>query len=554
MQENFIHSIVKQDVEEGLSHVQTRFPPEPNGYLHVGHIKAIHLNFSIAEEFGGACNLRMDDTNPEKETQEYIDAICEDISWLGYAWEGEVKYASNYFEQLYAYATTLIQKKLAYVDELSFDAIRKSRGTPTEKGTDSPWRNRPIEENERLFSEMRAGKHPEGKYVLRAKIDMASDNITMRDPLLYRIRFVEHPRTLDKWCVYPLYDFAHCLSDAIEGITHSLCTLEFENHRPLYNWIVEQCECATKPRQIEFAKLNISGTVMSKRKLNSLVKEGHVSGWDDPRLPTIVALRRRGYPVEGLRSFVESVGLTKHESVVDARKLDYFIRELLNSIAQRRMVVADPIELVLENVPDDFSDSFLVENNPESPDTGTRESHITKKLFIERSDFMIDPPKKFFRMRVGGMVRLKYAYCVTCTRYETDETGSVRRVFCDVDLETRGGDSKGKKVRGTLHWVSQDNCVDVVLNEFEPLFGDKDISTYDDLGKAVNKDSWNRRLGKAERSVASDDDSAGYQFLRLGYFKRDGTEKDGRPVFNRIVSLKDSWKKIQEKSQMPSDK
>ncbi len=550
MTDNFIRSIVQQDLENGLTHVQTRFPPEPNGYLHLGHVKAIHLNFSLAQEFNGACNLRMDDTNPEKEEQEYIDAICEDIRWLGYSWNDEIKYASDYFEQFHAYAVLLIKKGFAYVDALSFEEIRKTRGTPTEHGVESPWRNRAVEENLELFAQMRAGEHPEGSLVLRAKIDMKADNINLRDPLLYRIRYIEHPRTGNVWCIYPLYDFAHSLSDAIEQITHSLCTLEFENHRPLYDWIVEHCECPHKPRQIEFAKLHVSTMIMSKRRLNLLISEEIVSGWDDPRMPTLAGLRRRGYPSQALLAFVDSVGLTKTESLIDIRRMEHAIREHLNEAAQRRMVVFDPIELVITNLDDDFEDVFTVENNPERKDDGSRNISFSKQLYIERDDFMVDPPKKYFRLSPGASVRLKFAYCVNCHDYESDAQGQVTRVFCTVDPATRGGDSKGQKIRGTLHWVAKKTARVIHIHEYAPLFTEENPSVSDRFLESVNPDSLKIVHAFAEPAIYDEakDTSKYYQFLRKGYYRQDTVASKNILIFNSIVGLRDTWQKLNKPS------
>lgn len=548
MTDNFIRSIVRKDLAEASKRVHTRFPPEPNGYLHLGHVKAIYLNFSIAQEFDGLCNLRMDDTNPEKEEQGYIRAICDDIAWLGYSWEGGIRYASDYFETFYRFAEILIKKNLAYIDALSFEEIRATRGTPTSPGTESPWRNRSIEENLTLFSDMRKGNYAEGSLVLRAKIDMQSDNMNLRDPVLYRIRYAEHPRTGRQWCIYPLYDFAHSLSDAIEGITHSLCTLEFENHRLLYNWIIENCECKHKPRQIEFARLNVSTMIMSKRKLASLVERGIVAGWDDPRMPTLAGLRRRGYSPDVLLDFVDSVGLTKTESLIGVQKMEHTVREKLNTIAQRRMVVFDPIELLITNVADDFTDVFEVENNPEQVSDGTRQIRFSKNLYIERNDFMLDPPKKFFRLSVGNTVRLKFAYCVRCHDYECDEQGVVRRVLCTLDPETRGGDSRGQKVRGTLHWISQKDARSILIHNYSPLFTEEDPSKIENFIDSVDHDSLKSILAMAEPSLYEEDAEVLYQFLRKGYFKQDVKASQGELVFNSIVGLRDTWQKLSKKT------
>jgi len=550
--QDFIRAIVSDDVKAGkqAGRVATRFPPEPNGYLHIGHAKSICLNFGVAQEFGGTCNLRFDDTNPTKEDTEYVDSIMEDVRWLGFQWHDRPLYASDYFERLYEYAVHLIRNGLAYVDSLSADEIRTYRGTLTEPGQDSPYRNRSIEENLDLFARMRAGEFPDGSQVLRAKIDMASPNINLRDPVLYRIRRAHHHRTGDAWCIYPMYDFAHPPSDAIEHITHSLCTLEFEDHRPLYDWLIEHLPVQSQPRQIEFARLNLSYTVMSKRKLLELVEEGHVSGWDDPRMPTIVGMRRRGYTPEAIRTFCERIGVAKRENMVDVALLEHAVREDLNQRAPRVMGVLDPIRLVIENYPDGQIEEFEVANNPEDAAAGTRPVPFSGVLYIERDDFREDPPKKFFRLSPGREVRLRGAYFVTCTGVVKDPaTGEIVELRCTYDPETRGGASPdGRRVKATLHWVSAAHALTAEVRLYDRLFNTENPGAKGDYRSDLNPKSLevlaNCRL---EPSVANAAPGTRYQFERLGYFCVDPDSTPGHMVFNRTVSLKDSWAKIEKR-------
>jgi glutaminyl-tRNA synthetase len=546
---DFIREQVAEDLAAGRdgSRVATRFPPEPNGYLHIGHAKSICLNFGVAQEFGGTCNLRFDDTNPTKEDVEYVESIEEDVRWLGFEWAG-LHFASDYFEQLYEYAVHLIRHGLAYVDSQSADDMRRHRGTLTEPGKDSPDRTRSVEENLDLFARMRAGEFEDGAHVLRAKIDMASPNINMRDPVLYRIRRAHHHRTGDAWCIYPMYDFAHPPSDAIEKITHSLCTLEFEDHRPLYDWLIENLPVPAKPRQIEFARLNLSYTLMSKRKLLELVQEGHVSGWDDPRMPTIVGMRRRGYTPEAIRAFCERIGVAKRENTVDVAQLEHAVREDLNARAPRVLGVLRPLRVVLENYPDGQTEEVDVVNNPEDPSAGTRKVPFSRVLYIERDDFREDPPKKFFRLAPGREVRLRCAYFVTCTGVTKDPaTGEIIELRCTYDPATRGGDAPdGRKVKATLHWVSAAHAIDAEVRLYDRLFTAEEPGASGDYRADLNPASLEIvRDCKVERSLASAAPGARFQFERLGYFcvDRDGTPL--LPVFNRTVTLKDSWAKIE---------
>ena len=543
---HFIREIVRQDVDSGrVSEVVTRFPPEPNGYLHIGHAKSIALNFGMAAEFGGRCNLRLDDTNPVKEDDEYIDAIQEDLRWLGFEWAGDTLYASDYFEQLYAWAEHLIENGHAYVDDLDAEQIREHRGTLKEPGRDSPYRNRSVAENLDLFRRMRAGEFPNGAKTLRAKIDMASGNINLRDPVLYRVLHAHHPRTGDAWCIYPTYDFAHGQSDAIEGVTHSVCTLEFADHRPLYDWLIEHLPTPATPKQYEFARLNLTHTVLSKRKLMQLVQEGVVSGWDDPRMPTLRGLRRRGLPPAALREFAQRIGVARADSVVEYGFLEFCTRELLNRIALRRMAVLRPLKVVIENYPEGESERLDAINNPEDESAGTRQVPFSRELYIERDDFMEDPPKKFFRLGPGREVRLRYAYYVTCTDVIKDDAGEVVELRCTYDPATRGGDSPdGRKVRGTLHWVSAEHAVDAEVRRFAHLFADENPGAADDLLAAVNPASMTVIDAKIEPVLATDAVGAQVQFERLGYFCVDPDTTAARPVFNEIVPLKDTWKKV----------
>lgn len=548
---HFIRTIVEEDIASGKygGRVHTRFPPEPNGYLHIGHSKAILLNAGLAEDYGGKFNLRFDDTNPIKEEQEFIDAIIEDVHWLGADWEDRLLYASDYFEQLYEWAVQLIKDGKAYVDDLSADDIREYRGTLTEPGKNSPYRDRSVEENLDLFERMRAGEFPDGSRVLRAKIDMSSPNINMRDPVMYRILHAEHPRTGDRWCIYPLYDWAHGQSDSIEGITHSLCTLEFEDHRPLYDWFLDQLDIY-HPQQIEFARLNISYTLMSKRKLRVLVEEGIVDGWDDPRMPTLAAYRRRGYTPRAIRTFNEMIGVSKANSVVDVAMLEHAIRDDLNERAPRAFAVLEPLKVVLENYPEDKVEWFDVPNHPGDDSMGTRKLPFTRELYIEQEDFMEDPPRKFFRLSPGEEVRLYGAYYISCDEVIKDEDGNVVELRCHIDPESRGGSTPdGRRVKGTLHWVSAPHAIDAEVRLYETLFLEEDPAGHDDLHEILNPESLIVLQGaKLEPSLADAEVGNPYQFMRKGYFVVDN--KDSSPdnlVFNRTVSLRDTWAKIRKK-------
>ncbi len=548
---DFIRDIIVADRAAGRhgGQVHTRFPPEPNGYLHIGHAKAICLNFGVAEEFGGWCNLRMDDTNPTKEDIEYVESIEDDVRWLGFRWHDGVLFAADYFEQMYAYAEQLIQMGKAYVDDQTADEIRANRGTLTEPGVESRYRNRSVVENLDLFRRMRAGEFPDGSRVLRAKIDMASPNINMRDPTLYRIRHASHHRTGDAWRMYPMYDYAHPIEDAIEGITHSLCTLEFEDHRPFYDWVIEALQTRYRPQQIEFARLNLTYTVMSKRKLLQLVQEKHVSGWDDPRMPTISGLRRRGYTPESIRDFCERIGVAKKENVIDVALLEHCVREDLNRRAPRAMAVLKPLKVVLENYPADLVDKMDVVNNPEDPSAGTRKVPFSRVLHIEHDDFREDPPKKFFRLAPGREVRLRNAYLITCQEVVKDPaTGEIVELRCTYDPATRGGDAPdGRKVKATLHWVSAAHAIDGEVRLYDRLFSVADPSADDDEDwkRFLNPDSLQVLTAcKLEPSLATPA-AARYQFERLGYFAVDPDSKPGAPVFNRTVTLKDTWAKIE---------
>ena len=548
MSGNFIHSFIDEDIAEGGAYygkkVHTRFPPEPNGYLHIGHAKAIFVDFGTAEKYNGLCNLRMDDTNPTKEDVEYVDAIKEDIRWLGFDWGDRFYFASDYFEQMYDYAVELIKKGLAYVCELTGEQMREYRGdlsTPAK----SPYRDRPIEESLDLFKRMRAGEFEDGRMTLRAKIDLASGNFNMRDPVLYRINHMHHHRTGDKWCIYPMYDFAHPIEDAIEGITHSLCTLEFEAHRPLYDWVVDNISINVKPRQIEFARLGINNTVMSKRKLRALVEEGYVDGWDDPRMPTICGLRRRGYTPKAIRSFTDQIGVSKVNSIVEYGFLEHCLRDDLNETATRAMAVLDPVKLVITNYPEDKTEEFEVENHPNHPEMGTRTVSFSRELYIEATDFMEEPIKKYQRLYPGNEVRIKSAYIVKCTGCKKDENGKVVEVYAEYDPKTRGGNTPdGRKVRGTIHWVNARDCADAEIRLYDNLFtvpdpdtGDKNFLDYLNPDSLVVLDSC-----KVENRLKDAKPEERFQFMRQGYFCLDNKETD-RLVFNRSVSLKDSFKK-----------
>jgi glutaminyl-tRNA synthetase len=552
---DFIREIIRQDLLSNKyeGRVHTRFPPEPNGYLHIGHAKSICLNFSVADEFGGLCNLRFDDTNPIKEEPEYVESIKEDVRWLGFYWNDRLYYASDYFEQMYEYAVELIRKGKAYVCDLSADEIREYRGTLTEPGRESPFRIRTVEENLDLFERMRAGEFEDGSRTLRAKIDMSSGNLNMRDPVIYRILKAAHHMTGDKWCIYPMYDFAHCISDSIERITHSLCTLEFEDHRPLYDWFLDELD-VYHPQQIEFARLNLSHTVMSKRKLLKLVEEGYVSGWDDPRMPSISGLRRRGYTPESVRNFCERIGVAKRDSMVDTALLEYCVREHLNKVAPRVMAVLRPLKVIIDNYPEDRSEELDAVNNPEDPDMGTRRVPFSRILYIDRDDFREDPPKKWYRLAPGREVRLRYAYYITCVKAVKDErTGEVSELHCTYDPATRGGDSPdGRKVKGTLHWVSAPHALEAEVRLYSHLFikaAPEELSEGSDFKSDLNPESLQIiNACRVESSLAGAAPGTRYQFERNGYFCVDPDSSGSRLVFNRTVTLKDTWAKI-EKSQ-----
>jgi glutaminyl-tRNA synthetase len=551
---DFIREIIASDRAAGKhgGRVHTRFPPEPNGYLHIGHAKAICLNFGVALEFAGTCNLRMDDTNPTKEDIEYVESIEQDVAWLGFHWAGGTLYAADYFQQMYDYAEQLIRMGKAYVDDLTADQIREYRGTLTEPGRDSPYRSRPVEENLDLFRRMKAGEFPDGSRVLRARIDMASPNINMRDPTLYRIRHASHHRTGDAWSIYPMYDYAHPIEDALEGITHSLCTLEFEDHRPFYDWVIESLETPYRPQQIEFARLNLNYTVMSKRKLLQLVQERRVAGWDDPRMPTISGLRRRGYTAEAIRDFCERVGVAKKENTIDVALLEHCVREDLNKRAPRAMAVLKPLKVVLDNYPEGQVEQMDVVNNPEDPSAGTRQVPFSRELYIEHDDFRLDPPKKFFRLAPGREVRLRNAYLITCREAITDPaTGEVVELRCTYDAATRGGDAPdGRKVKATLHWVSAAHAVDGEVRLYDRLFSVPDPGADEgtDWLSTLNSDSLHvLEACKLEPSLAAAPSGTRFQFERLGYFVVDPDSTPVRPVFNRTVTLKDSWAKIEAK-------
>ena len=546
---NFIEEIVEEDIREGKhgGRVLTRFPPEPNGYLHIGHAKSICLNFGLANKYGGGTNLRFDDTNPVTEDTEYVESIKYDVRWLGFNWVNEL-YASDYFEQLYAFAVDLIKKGLAYVDDSSAEEIAAQKGTPTEPGTPSPYRDRSVEENLDLFERMRRGEFAEGSRVLRAKVDMASPNMHLRDPLMYRIKFAHHHRTGDKWCIYPMYDFAHGQSDSIETITHSICTLEFIPHRPLYDWFIEKLDIFPS-RQYEFARLNLTYTVMSKRKLLQLVNEKHVSGWNDPRMPTISGLRRRGYTPESIRNFCERIGVAKRENLIDVGLLEFFVREDLNKKALRRMVVLDPLKIVITNFPAGQTEICQSENNPEEPGTGFREVPFTRELYIEREDFMENPPKKYFRLAPGQQVRLKSAYIITCDEVVKDENGEVTEVHCSyVENSKSGQDTSGINVKGTLHWVSATHAAPVEVRLYDRLFKVEDPSSEEgDFKDYINPDSLEIITGYAEPALLSAQPGESFQFLRKGYFCADMESTPEKPVFNRTVTLRDTWAKTAAK-------
>ena len=539
---NFIQKIINDDNDSGKwnGRVQTRFPPEPNGYLHIGHAKSICLNFGIAEDNQGKCNLRFDDTNPLKEEDEYVRSIIEDVKWLGFDWKDRMYFASDYFDQMYEYALELIRSGNAYVCDLTGDEIRKNRGTLKDTGQESPFRSREIEENLDLFKKMKEGEFGDGTKTLRAKIDMSHPNLNMRDPVIYRILHSSHHRTGNKWCIYPMYDWAHGLEDSIEEITHSICTLEFEDHRPLYDWYLRQLD-VYHPQQIEFARLNLNFTIVSKRKLKQLVDEGVVDGWDDPRMPTISGLRRRGYTPESIRNFADQVGVTKRDSVIDVVRLENSLREELNRSADRVMGVLEPLKVVLTNYPKDKTEMLEAVNNPEDPDAGSREIPFSRVIYIEKNDFMEDPPRKFFRLGPGREVRLRYAYFITCTNVVKDENGNIKEIHCTYDHETKGGNAPdGRKVKGTIHWVTAKEAIDAEVRIYDRLFNKIAPEKDDDFLEALNPDSCLVKNAKLEPCLI-DPGSQTYQFERLGYFKKDEKLSKDENIFIRVVSLRDSW-------------
>ena len=553
---NFIWEAIKADLAEGKNNgrVQTRFPPEPNGYLHIGHVKALTVDFATAEKFNGVCNLRFDDTNPTKEKEEFVEAIKDDIHWLGFEYGG-VYYASEQYDQIFEYACDLIRRGLAYVDDLTKEEMREYRGTLKEPGKNSPYRDRTPEENMDLFLRMKNGEFPEGSRTLRAKIDMASPNINLRDPAIYRIKYATHHRTGDKWCIYPMYDFAHPIGDALEGVTHSLCSLEYEIHRPLYDWVVEVCGFEQKPRQIEFARLNLTNTVMSKRKLRYLVENNIVAGWDDPRMPTLAGMRRRGYTSAAVRDFIDRVGVAKTDSIVDHRMLEFCVRNDLNEVAPRAMAVLDPIKVVLTNYPEDKTEICTIENHPKKPEMGTHDVPFTRELYIEREDFMIDAPKKYFRLKPDGEVRLKGAYIVKCDSWDVDENGNVTCVYCTVDFDTKSGmPGADRKVKGTIHWVSAKENMPFEARLYDVLFldentGDEAEETSEDEaenaafgGQKLNPESLTVVRGYAEPWLKDAKVGENFQFMRTAYFSKDKDSTDELEVFNRVVTLKDSFK------------
>lgn len=553
MPSNFIRNIIEEDLKTNRhqGRVATRFPPEPNGYLHIGHAKSICLNFGLAADYNGTCNLRFDDTNPSKEDTEYVESIETDVRWLGFDWEDRLYYASDYFEKFHEYAVDLIKASKAYVCSLSPDQIREYRGTLTEPGKNSPFRNRSVEENLALFERMRAGEIDEGACVLRAKIDMASANLNLRDPVIFRIKHEAHHRTGSRWCIYPMYDYAHCISDALEGITHSICTLEFEDHRPLYDWCLDQLDVPCHPQQIEFARLNLSYTIMSKRKLLKLVQSGLVNGWDDPRMPTISGMRRRGYTPGSIRNFCERIGVAKRDSVVDLALLEYCVREDLNKIAPRVMAVLNPLRVVIENYPEDRVEMLDAINNPEDPSMGTRQVPFSRVLYIEQDDFMEDPPKKYFRLAPGQEVRLRYAYYITCVNVIKNEAGGIVELRCVYDPQSRGGTTAdGRKVRGTLHWVSARHSISAEVRLYDRLFNRENPDAGGaDFTEHLNPGSLEiLSQCRMEPSLAAAEPGSRYQFERLGYFCAEPKEfSKHRPVFNRTVTLKDSWARIAQK-------
>ncbi len=549
---DFIRTIIQADLDAGReATVVTRFPPEPNGYLHIGHAKSMCLNFGVAQEFGGRCHLRFDDTNPVKEEHEFIEAIEADVRWMGFDWGEHLYHASGHFETLYQWAGHLIDTGHAYVDDLSAEEIREYRGTLTEPGKDSPYRDRPAEESLELFRKMRAGEFPNGARVLRAKIDMAAGNMNMRDPVIYRILHAAHPRTGDAWCIYPTYDFAHGQSDAIEGVTHSLCTLEFEDHRPLYDWLIEHLPVPHRPLQYEFARLNLTYTVLSKRRLIQLVEEGHVAGWDDPRMPTLCGLRRRGVPPEAIRDFCGRIGVAKADNLIEVALLEHCTRELLNKTAERRMAVLDPLKVVIENYPEGETEDLEAINNPEDAAAGTRAVPFSREIYIERRDFMEDPPRKFFRLAPGREVRLRYAYFITCREAVKNAAGEVTELRCTYDPETRGGDAPdGRKVKGTIHWVSAAHALDAEVRLYDHLFTEAAPGAGGDMLDDLNPESLTvLRDCRLEPGLSDARPGAPIQFERQGYFCLDPESTPERPVFNRTVALRDTWAKMQKKGQ-----
>ena len=546
---DFIRKIIHDDLESGKhTEIVTRFPPEPNGYLHIGHVMSICLNFGVAAETGGRTFLRLDDTNPGKESPEYVEAIKENVRWLGFDWDDRLTHASDYFDRLYESAVELIEKGAAYVDSLSAEEIREHRGTLTEPGTNSPYRDRSVEENLDLFSRMRAGEFADGEHVLRARIDMASPNMNMRDPAIYRIRHIPHQNAGDTWCIYPMYDFAHGLSDAYEGITHSLCTLEFEDHRPLYDWFLDQLQPEHRPRQIEFSRLNIAYAITSKRKLSALVEEGIVSGWDDPRMPTIAGMGRRGYPPEALREFVKRAGVTKKDKLIEMGALETCVRDTLGDTAPRRMAVLRLLKVVLTNYPEDQVEFMEAMNHPGNPDFGTRELPFSRELWIEQDDFMEDAPRKFFRLKPGGEVRLRFGYIIRCDEVIKNDAGDVVELRCSYDADTRSGSgASDRKVKGTIHWVSCRHALDASVRLYDRLFNDANPNAADDFHSVLNKTSLEVVAAKLEPSLA--DTEGAVQFERLGYFRTDPQDStQDAPVFNRIVTLRDSWAKLEKQA------
>jgi len=551
VQTNFIREIINEDIKNNKNdgRVQTRFPPEPNGYLHIGHAKSICLNFGIARDYRGLCNLRFDDTNPIKEDIEYVESIIEDVRWLGFDWDDRLYYASDYFEKMYELAIQLIKKGKAYVDSSTSEEIKNQKGTPTEAGVHSPYRERSIEENLKLFEEMKSGKYEDGTHTLRAKIDMSSPNMHLRDPVIYRIKRATHHRTEDKWCIYPMYDYAHPISDWIEGITHSICTLEFEIHRPLYDWFLIELCLPNRPQQIEFARLNLSYTVMSKRKLLELVEEKHVTGWDDPRMPTISGLRRRGYTPESIRNFADKIGVSKRDSMTDVALLEYSIREDLNKRVQRVMAVLNPLKITITNYPDDKTEELEAINNPEDMSAGKRVLFFSKEIFIEREDFLENPPKKYHRLFPGGEVRLKYAYIIKCNEVVKDDSGEITELRCTYDPETRSGTGSTRKVKGTIHWISADNSIEAEVRLYDRLFITEDplADPEKDFKEFLNPESLKiLNTCRLEKGLTGSKPGDKFQFERQGYFCVDPLSNDKRLVFNRTAALRDSWAKLEK--------